>query len=703
MKVKILISSTVVAALFLLSSYTISYHDDGEKSEVLLNLMMRGMTYYHYQPQEVDDDFSHDVFDTYLERLDFNKRFFTQRDVENLKKYEYRIDDEVNNNTFELFELSVGILESRIKEAEAYTEDILSKPFDFSKNETLMSDYEEMDYAASESEIKERWRKSLKYQVLTRLSNALKRQEEAKTSGDQEIERKSMAVLEQEAREKVAKSYTDYFKRIGRLDINDRRADYMNAIATIYDPHTGYFPPKDKENFDISMSGRLEGIGAQLRQEDGYIKVIRIVPGSPSAKQGDLQPNDKILKVAQDGEEAISVVDMDTDEAVKMIRGAKGTKVILTVRKIDGVEMDIPIVRDVVELEETYAKSVILKDGEDGESIGYIHLPKFYADFNRRNGRRCATDVAKEIKKLKSEGVESLILDLRDNGGGSLQDVVDMAGLFIESGPIVQVKSREGTPRKLSDRDPDILFDGELVVMVNSFSASASEIMAAAIQDYDRGVIVGSPSTFGKGTVQRFVNLDDLIRGRTEIKPLGEMKLTTQKFYRINGGATQLRGVIPDVILPDEYSLLEMGEKDQDHSMQWDEISPAQYRKWEEPVSPLLSSIAANSRARIESNETFQLIQENAARFKRRRDQNEFQLNLDAYQAEKAALDKEAKRYKDIRKPIDAMYIQTLQADAAQIGTDTLKQSRADAWHKNLKKDLYVYEAMQIAKELRQE
>lgn len=703
MKGKILISSAVVAALFLLSSYTVSHHYEGEKGAVLLNLMMRGMTYYHYQPQKVDDQFSQDVFDAYLERIDYNKRFLTQRDVDNLRAYQYLIDDEVNNSTFELFDLSYGILQNRIEQAQAYTEEILAEPFDFDKSEQLEGDVENLPFATSESEIKERWRKSLKYQVLTRLYTKLDRQEKEMAEGNKEIEVKSKAVLEEEARAKVAKTYKDYFKRLSRLDKNDRRADYMNAIAAIYDPHTNYFPPKDKENFDISMSGRLEGIGAQLREEEGYIKVVRIVPGSPSAKQGGLQVNDKILKVTQYGEEPVSVIDMDIDDAVKMIRGPKGTKVILSVRKIDGMEVDIPLVRDVVELAETYAKSAIVKDGDNGESIGYIHLPKFYADFNRRNGRRCATDVAEEIKKLKAEGVESIILDLRDNGGGSLQDVVDMAGLFIESGPIVQVKSRRGSPRKLSDRDPGILFDGELVVMVNSFSASASEIMAAAIQDYDRGVIVGSPSTFGKGTVQRFVNLDDLIQGRSEIKPLGEMKLTTQKFYRINGGTTQLRGVIPDIILPDEYSLLEMGEKDQDHPMQWDEIASVSYQKWENPVSPEIERLRSNSEDRVESNETFQLIKENAHRFKRRRDQNTFELNIDDYETEKISLDEEAKKYKDIRKSIDAFQIQSLEADLADIESDSLKQKRMTTWHKNLKKDLYVYEAMQIIEDMKQQ
>ncbi|MEM7657893.1 MAG: carboxy terminal-processing peptidase, partial [Bacteroidota bacterium] len=372
----------------------------------------------------------------------------------------------------------------------------------------------------------------------------------------------------------------------------------------------------------------------------------------------------------------------------------------LSVRKIDDSETDVPLTRDVVVLEETYAKSVILKEEGEKEAIGYIHLPKFYADFNNRSGRRCASDVAKEIQKLQAEGVDGMILDLRNNGGGSLQDVVDMAGLFIEEGPIVQVKSRRGAPQMLRDRDDRILYDGKLVIMVNSFSASASEILAAAIQDYDRGVIVGAP-TFGKGTVQRFVDLDKLIPGNYEIKPLGELKMTTQKFYRINGDATQLKGVTPDILLPDEYSLIETGEKEQDYSMPWDEITPANYQTWSEPVSAQVPQLVANSSERVAANSTFDLIQENANRYKVRQDQYTYPLELEAFRTDRKRTNEEAQKYKDIRQEIEAMEIITPMADQAHIESDTVRQKRIETWHKNLHKDLYVFEAMQVVQEMK--
>ncbi|MEL6590878.1 MAG: S41 family peptidase, partial [Bacteroidota bacterium] len=557
MKLRSFVPASLVLALFLLSSYTL--HNGERKSATILRLMMQGMQYYHYQPQNIDDNFASKVFSRYLEKLDYNKRFLTKGDVDQLREFEYMLDNEINDRTYELFDLSIQLFEERKEEARAYYQEILAQPFDFTTEEELDTDVEEMDFASDWTEVKDRWRKVLKYQTLTHLVNAIEKQEKAE--GDAEIETKSIEEMEAEAREKVLKNNDNYFRRLDKLDVEDHLSDYMNAITEVFDPHTAYFPPKDKENFDIAISGQLEGIGASLVEQDGYIKVATIVPGSACSLQGDLEVGDLILKVGQAKKEPVDVVNMDIDDAIKMIRGPKGTEVRLTVRKIDNSEMIIPIVRDVVILEDTYARSFLLENEGDRSKYGYINLPKFYTNFNSRDGRRCATDVAIEIEKLKEENIGGLIIDLRGNGGGSLNDVVEMAGLFIDKGPIVQVKSRDRAPYILADKDPRVQYDGPLIIMVNSLSASASEILAAAIQDYDRGVIVGSASTFGKGTVQRFVDLDKFLRGQADLKPLGELKLTTQKFYRIDGGATQHRGVIPDIVLPDNYSLLEIGEK----------------------------------------------------------------------------------------------------------------------------------------------
>ncbi|MDX2285687.1 MAG: carboxy terminal-processing peptidase [Bacteroidia bacterium] len=699
MKRKLLLFSSAILSFFLFSSYVLYVHE-GDKGEWLIRTMMQSMEYYHYKPLEVDDRFSQMVFDEYLKYIDYNKRFLTQSDVNTLNGYRNSLDDEIQAGTFEFFTASAGIIDARTKSVQGFVSEILAKPFDFTRPETAVLDPDKTEFAADEAALRERWHQLLKYQTLVRLDQYLS-QQERKAKEDPKAETKSFGQLEADARARVLRDQEAYFRRLTRKDLNDRRSEYMNSIAAVYDPHTNYFPPQDKEDFDIQMSGQLEGIGAQLQEDEGKIKVMSIVPGSASARQGQLQVNDLILQVAQGKEEPVDVTNMDLDDAVRLIRGPKGTEVRLTVRKLDGTELMIAITRDIVELEETYARSALLRNTQTKKGIGYIHLPKFYADFNHRNGRRCATDVAKEIEKLKREGVDGIILDLRDNGGGSLQDVVDMTGLFIEAGPIVQVKSREGAPQVLSDRDPSVKYDGPLVVLVNSFSASASEIMAAAIQDYGRGVIIGSPSTFGKGTVQRFVNLDDVVRGYSEVKPLGEVKLTTQKFYRINGGATQLKGVVPDIIIPDEYSLLQVGEKDQDHTMAWDEISPVPYRPWEQSVTKQLDRLRDNSAKRVAASQSFRMIQENAELIKRRQEQDTYPLNLDAYRADRRSQDAENERYKNIRTPIAGFTAATLQDDLASVSADTVRSQRAKTWHENIVKDPYIYEAMMVLNDFR--
>jgi len=489
-----------------LAAFSYTYKVQADKDEAIDQILMQSLNNVHYSPLTLNDDFSEKVFKLYMQRLDYNKKFLLQSDVDELKKLNHSIDDDISAGHFGFFDKSYNIITKRVDEAQAYYKEILSQPFDFSKDEEIELDEEKLNFAKNPAELKEAWRKSLKYQVLARMVEMSDSQDKAKEKSDT-VKLKSKETLEADARKKVLKSNDDYFKRIREFDRNDRLAVYFNSITGIYDPHTEFFPPKDKANFDISMSGQLEGIGAQLQEKDGYIKVSSIVPGSASWKQGQLKPGDLILKVAQGSGEPVDLTDMRMDDVLPLIRGKKGTEVRLTVRKPDGSTTIIPLIRDIVVIEESYAQSVILKGKKN---IGYIKLPSFYADFNGNGGRSCSKDIKKELEKLKAEHVDGVILDLRYNGGGSLPDVVDMAGLFIDKGPIVQVKQKTGVPQVLEDKDPSTVYDGPLVVMVNSNSASASEIMAAAIQDYKRGVIVGtSPSSFGKGTVQRFYNLDD--------------------------------------------------------------------------------------------------------------------------------------------------------------------------------------------------
>ncbi|MHA6247089.1 carboxy terminal-processing peptidase [Pontibacter sp. CAU 1760] len=682
--------------MILLTGSFIFYSRDNApegKNQILIKALMQGLSSGHYQPEKIDDAFSQKVFDLYLDRLDFNKKFLLASDVQNLRKYRTSLDEQLRQGSLEFFDISADLIAQRIKESEAYYKEILEKPFDFAVNESIETDGEKLAYAKDKAALKEAWRKQLKYQTLVRLVDLQEEQQKAIEKGEK-TEKKSVTALEKEAREKVKKTYDDLYSRLAKVNNEDRRSTYINAITNVYDPHTGYFPPKDKDNFDIEFTGRLEGIGASLQEKDGEIKVMEIVPGSPSYLQGDLKPGDAIQRVAQGNGEPVLIEGMRLDDAIQLIRGKKGTEVRLTVKKPDGSTKVIPIVRDVIVLDEGYAQSAIINDGK---KIGYIKLPGFYADFQNKDGRFSGADVKKEVEKLKSAGMEGLVLDLRNNGGGSLSDAVEMAGLFIDQGPIVQVKTASGKAVVLDDRDPKVQYDGPLVVLVNSNSASASEILAAAMQDYKRAVIVGSP-TYGKGTVQQFFELDDALPAQfNSFKPFGALKLTTQKFYRINGGTTQLRGVTPDVILPDAYSFLELGEKEQDYPLPFDEIAPAKYKTWKNGAVNL-QQIQANSKARVAQNNSFALIKESAERLKKQSDKTERSLQLEQYKAEQAQAEAITKRYEAAQKEIPVLDVARLQQDLQALSSDTAKVVRNKEFMKSLKQDVYLEEAVAIIK-----
>ncbi|MFY9308157.1 MAG: carboxy terminal-processing peptidase [Bacteroidia bacterium] len=682
-----------VAAIALVS-YT--YTVQNEKELAIDQIIIQSLNSAHYSPKNVNNDFSEKVFKLYLQRLDYNKKFLLQSDINDLKKYERSIDEDINEGKFNFFEKSLDLITKRVDEAQAYYKEILDKPFDFTKKEELELDAEKLKYAKSKEELKEAWRKQLKYQTLSRIVDMMETQEKAKEKSDT-VKIKTRDELEVEARKKVLKTHDDWFKRLKKLDRNDRIAMYFNAVTSIYDPHTEFYPPKDKANFDIGMSGQLEGIGAQLQEKDGTIKVSSIVPGSASYRQGELKAGDIILKVAQAEAEPVDITDMRLDDAVQLIRGKKGTEVRLTVKKPDATVIVIPIIRDIVVIEETYAQSAILKGKKN---IGYIKLPSFYADFNGGGGRNCSSDIRKELQKLKDEKVDGVILDLRYNGGGSLPDVVRMAGLFIDKGPVVQVKSKAGVTQVMDDHDPSVVYDGPLAVMVNSNSASASEIMAAAIQDYKRGIVVGtSPSTFGKGTVQRFYDLDEYLPAQyASIKPLGQVKITTQKFYRISGGATQLKGVLPDITLPDPYYLLDQGEKEQEYPMTWDEIAPANYK----PMTPNFSvdKLRAGSQARMKTNPGFAILDEAAKRLKKQKDSTIVSLNFETYYAEQKRLKAESKKMDELDKEIPGLFVGPVTVDSIAIEGDTAKIAKVKDWHKTIRKDIYLNETIAIMNDM---
>jgi len=683
----------VAPFIFVATGFYMKAQDEGES--ILLQAVNMSLQGAHYDPPLVDDAFSQKAFDLYLKNIDGNKRLLLASDTVQLVNYRNEIDNEINDGTYKLFNLSLELIQKQTKSTEGYFEEFLEHPFSFIENEEVNLG-EDMPFAKDETELRDRWRKYLKYSVLSRLHDDIIAQEKAIEKSDTIFTPKSYDSLEYHARKNVLKTHRDWYKRLNRLDRKDRLALYINSITAVYDPHTNYFPPEQKEDFDIQMSGQLEGIGAQLQEKDGYIKITNIIPGGPSSLQGELMTNDLILKVKQEGGEPVEIIDWRINDAVKIIRGKKGTKVTLTVRKPDGSVKNITITRDVVVLEETYAKSLILHD-QDNVKTGYIYLPTFYADFQNPRGRFSWKDVKVEVEKLKATGIKGIILDLRNNGGGSLDDVVKMGGLFIDQGPIVQVKEKGRQAQVLEDRYPGAEWDGALVIIINEFSASASEIMAAAMQDYGRAVIVGSSSSHGKGTVQRFLNLNQTLRNKN-LPDLGSVKLTIQKFYRINGDATQLKGVNSDVVLPDNYMYIKTGENENDYAMAWDQISSSKYET--KPLDAHNKAIK-KSQVRVKKNETFNLIEENARRWELQRETNTFPLSLEAYKAQEVKEKKEGEKYEALNKiVINGFVVKNIPSDLALINSEESRVKRNEEWIKGIAKDPYVYEALQIIEDL---
>ncbi|HSF88464.1 MAG TPA: carboxy terminal-processing peptidase [Saprospiraceae bacterium] len=672
--------------------------ENGDKEKLILRAVLTMMQQYHFKNPPLDDNFSNRLYNTYMDRLDGMKRFLIVEDLDLLDDYQDSLDDLIRNEDLKFFELSYKLINNSIEKTRKWYPELLSQPFDFTIKDSIETDGEKRSYAKDDAELKEFWRSYLKYETLTRLSEKIKEQESA--TDVPEGGKKSIAELEADARKDVLEVFDEWYERMDKVRRSDRFEMYVNSITNVYDPHSDYFNPKEKEDFDINMSGRLEGIGARLQMDGDFTKVVAVIPGGPAWKQKELEVDDKIFKVQQETEtEPVDVTGWLVDEVVTLVRGPKGTKVTLTVRKTDGSVREITILRDEVILDEGFAKSAILElEGEVG-NVGYITLPKFYADFENPNGRSCAEDVEIEVKKLMQANVKGIILDLRNNSGGSLNDVVQMTGLFIEAGPIVQVKGRDAAPYVLKDKDEKVVYTGPLVVMVNTQSASASEILAAAIQDYGRGVIVGSRSTFGKGTVQRFFDLDKTISGFDEFKPLGDVKITLQKFYRVNGGSTQLKGVTPDINLPDNQQYIDSGEKEMEYPMEWSEIAPVQYGQ---DIVDLhkMDQLKAKSDARVKASPQFSKVITNALRIKDIRNESIVPLQLDEFRALDIAREEESKEFKKSFGKIEDLKTQNLAIDLQSIQVDSSKVGRNEAWLETMGKDIYLEETLLIMKDL---
>ena len=716
---KILVAILCLSVVFFAFNSNAKKDNDPERDKLLLELLTFVIEKGHYSPAAIDDAFSKGVYKDYIQALDPSKRFFLQSDIDEFSKYETRLDDDLLSKDLTFFNLTYDRLMLRMAEGKKVYKAILSKPFDYSIDENFNTDYDKAPYTATAAELKDRWRKQIKLSTLSSLTDRLKIQETKakgteetsevksdslemdlldKAKSDKGVENsapKTFEELEKETRVSAEKSLDEYFGFMNDLDKNDWFSVYINSITSRFDPHTNYFAPEEKERFDVSISGKLEGIGARLQKKNDYTEISDLISGGPAWRGKQLEAGDLIMKVAQGNGEPVDVVGMRLDDVVKKIKGPKGSEVRLTVKKVDGTIKIISIIRDIVEIEETYAKSSVVE--KNGFKYGVIYLPKFYIDFDDKGGRDAGKDIALEVERLKAANVDGIVLDVRDDGGGSLSTVVDIAGLFIQEGPIVQIKSAGRKKEVLYDRDKKIEWKGPLVIMVNSFSASASEILAAAIQDYKRGIIIGSKQTYGKGTVQNVIDLNQFVRN-SAMGDMGALKTTTQKFYRINGGSTQLEGVWSDVVMPDRYAYLKMGERDVENAMPWDKIDAADYTIWNDNAK--FKQAIANSKMRISQNDQFKLIEDNAKWIDSRSEDNTYSLNIDKFKTAQSSIEEKAKKYKPIYEYKNSLKFNSLPNEIDALNKDAVLKEKRERWHESLAKDIYVEEALNVLDDL---
>ena len=663
--------------------------DEPNKDRLLVDLVSYVLDKLHYDPQIINDDFSIKVYDDFIDAVDSQKRFLLKSDLELFSQFKLSIDDQINSSDIAFFNIVYETLKTRIDEVEGFYSEILEVPFSFQIDEEINLDYENLEYASNTAELKKTWRKRLKLSALDGYASKKEIKDNKKAISEEEIEK--------ESRTAILENLKDFFQFNSELERSDWFSIYLNSIVTQFDPHTSYLAPEAKEAFDQNISGKFQGIGARLFKRNQQVEISEIIIGGPVWRDNLLNVGDIIIAVAQSADEEPTEISlMKLNDATDLIKGEKGTNVFLTVKRVDGGVEQIQITRDIVELEETYAKSSIIKD--DSNVYGLINLPRFYVDFDDYGERNAASDIKKEILELKNKDISGLILDLRNNGGGSLKTVVDITGFFIEKGPVVQVKSIGGRKEILKDNDPSIIWDGPLVILVNEFSASASEILAAALQDYNRAIILGSKQTYGKGTVQNIIDLNNVISGNT-YGDLGSLKITTDKFYRINGGSTQLEGVKSDLIFPNRYSYIDIGEKDLENPLSWDKIDPARYDNSVKVFN--YAQAITNSKERIGQNEYFSIIDNHAKLIKAKQEDKTISLDYISYKKDQEDFKLQSDKLKVIEE-FNSPYLFEWNDNNLNLNSsynDDMKEKR-DRWIESLQKDIYVDEAMNLLKDL---
>ena len=650
---------------------------DPDKEKVLLEIVKYVVERGHYNSIDLDDNFSVKIFDDFISKLDPQKRFFTVNDIRQLNRYKYKIDDQIKNYQLEFFEETYKTYNQRVSDAKLFVDKVFETDFDFSEDEFIDLNNDSIPFSFGKNQLFERWRKQIKYSVL----DIVTQRYNSDSLDFNEIKINAIST--------VKKNTNDFFDYANELDRDDWFSVFVNSFVSQFDPHTFYFKPDDKEKFDVSISGKFDGIGARLSRADGNVKIVDVIIGGPVWRDKLLDVGDVILAVGQGDDELVSIYGMKLDDSIKLIKGPAGTIVTLRVKKIDGQIQDVKIKRDEVELEETFAKSTVISKNDN--NYGYISLPKFYADFDNYKNRNSANDVKNEIIKLKNNGIQGLILDLRNNGGGSLQTVVEMTGLFIEKGPVVQVKSIGNRKKVLYDRDPQVYWDGPLVLLINEMSASASEIISAALQDYNRAIIIGSEKSFGKGTVQNIIDLNRFISNTNY--DMGALKVTTDIFYRINGESVQLEGVQSDIIIPDSYMYIFNGERDEKNPIKWDKIGPATYTKWNK-YSDKFNYVKDQINKKLDQNKLINNIYDRAEWIRNQQNQKNVPLNIMEYKKYQINQKQKASQFDNISKYQNELSFKLLKAEKPFINANRELFEARTKWHESLSKDIFIDQAV---------
>ncbi len=673
---------------FIASASTPKATLDEDRNNKILHIIGNILKQGHYKPQAIDDQFSEKVFNEFIKTLDHDKNIFIEGDIKDLKKFNTKIDDEINGSTIEFFTKSNDIYKKRLEYIKEKYLTLLEKPYTFLEKDSILNVYENKIFPKNEKEQLKFWAKELKYRTLEKFADLQDQREKSKIDS---IKNRTDIQLELQARNNTKAVMVKSFDRmIRKTSDTDRFNMFVNSITNLMDPHTDYFAPLEKRSWDENITGKFYGIGAQIGQENGYVKIAVVSQGGPAWKSGEINDGDLILKIGEGNGDPVDVAGYDIQDAVKLIRGTKGTSVSLTLKKVDGTIKIVQMVREELKLEDTFTKSAVIKEGS--KKTGYIYLPKFYTNFGDANGRSCYQDVAAEILKLHQEKVDGIVIDLRNNGGGSLQEVVNMVGLFVPEGPVVQVVDSRGKSNFLSDHDGGkVMYDGPLLVMINEFSASASEIFAAAIQDYKRGVIIGSSSSYGKGTVQRPIPLS-----RNSAEDFGSIHLTIQKYYRINGASVQLKGVEPDILLPGYYEYFKVKEKDSPASLPWDEVSKLGFKPWEK--LPEISYLNSEFHKRNDSTETIKKIYDNSIWIAKQNDNPEY-LNINTFNAHLNQKKEIATATRELLKYKTDMDIKIMEPTAKDSTSITGKDGNI-RFLNFLKNDFYLHEATNVLNDM---